>query len=729
LSERGRARSTRTRRRARTRRSRNNHASPPPLNTPQQRQRPKKPANDSLKHDAFLSTPPEDTRAAQDSGGEGAAAAAAAAPFRRASLPYRALGARFLAPPGAPRAFDRQYAQIYFGRYARLEPHVRARAERAWPGVPVRKILAVGDGTGEECVVVGTAYKDMKLRPSILDEYSRDALLAASLAGAVPGGGARGENYCGEGDALVLEDDGARMALRPAEVAEEAGGGEAGGGGPRRPALDVDALVTGVVLAVRGTAEPGGDFVVTDVCYAGLAAPQAPWPGQAAAKEGAGAAADGRAAAAPAAASSSSTCPMPASLRDPAAVADLAALEAELAPRSDDAYVALVSGLALGAGAVGGGGVVGGPGAGGGAAGGAGAGGSFADPLRLQQLVDWLTGCLGASPEQSLASRVAHLIVAGGTVGALDTLGGAGGGGGGSGGGGPGSGGPASGGGAPGAAAAGPSSRGAAGHAAAAAALRPVRDADMLLAELASALPVDVMPGPDDPCASVALPQPPLHRVLLPGAARFSSLGRAPNPAELEVGGLRLLGTSGQNVDDIDRYSRRRPVAASAGAGGGAAGGGGAGSNAAAAAAAASPPAETGGAAARLDSAVATLRWGHLAPTAPDTLACQPGADDPFVLAGRADSALPHVYFVGNQPAFATAVVRERAGSAADTGAGAAGVDGAGRDGAGAPDAAAAEKAVRVVLVPSFARTGQLVLLNARTLACHTVTFAGYCAP
>jgi DNA polymerase delta subunit 2 len=47
-----------------------------------------------------------------------------------------------------------------------------------------------------------------------------------------------------------------------------------------------------------------------------------------------------------------------------------------------------------------------------------------------------------------------------------------------------------------------------------------------------------------------------------------------------------------------------------------------------------------------------TLRWRHLAPTAPDTLTCYPFADDdPFVL-----EACPHVYVAGNQPEFATRV-------------------------------------------------------------------------
>lgn len=29
---------------------------------------------------------------------------------------------------------------------------------------------------GKECIIVGTLYKDMKLKPSILDEYSKEVL-------------------------------------------------------------------------------------------------------------------------------------------------------------------------------------------------------------------------------------------------------------------------------------------------------------------------------------------------------------------------------------------------------------------------------------------------------------------------------------------------------------------------------------------------------------------------
>lgn len=49
----------------------------------------------------------------------------------------------------------------------------------------------------------------------------------------------------------------------------------------------------------------------------------------------------------------------------------------------------------------------------------------------------------------------------------------------------------------------------------------------------------------------------------------------------------------------------------------------------------------------------ALLRWRHLAPTAPDTLAAIPLSDaDPFIL-----GASPAVFFAGCQPAYGTRLV------------------------------------------------------------------------
>lgn len=99
-----------------------------------------------------------------------------------------------------------------------------------------------------------------------------------------------------------------------------------------------------------------------------------------------------------------------------------------------------------------------------------------------------------------------------------------------------------------------------------------------------------------------------------------------------------------------------------------------------------SPPAT------RLTIAEATLYWRHVAPTAPDTLWCHPYfTTDPFVL-----METPDLYIVGNQPEFRTKMVRDK------------------EEG----------RRCRIVLVPQFKKSGAVVLVNLRTLAVRTVSFA-----
>ncbi|GLC37503.1 hypothetical protein PLESTB_001754600 [Pleodorina starrii] len=474
------------------------------------------------------------------------------AKFNRATAAYKNLDERFRA---AKRTYERQYAQLYFSRLMLLKAIMKACMEQLWPGVPVCSILEVQES--KEVAVIGTIYKNMKLNPSILDEYCKDRGLKAALGAA---------NFCADDDSVVLEDEGARMVL---SAPAAAGGGAstsaasaAAAGGGDMP-LNVQELVTGVVLAVRGVAEPGGDFVVSAVCFPGMAPNPHPLP----------------------------------------VAQQAAAVAATAAP--GDKYIALASGFCLG--------------------------GSKADMLKTQLAFDFLTGNLGSPVEQQLSAQIVRLVVAGGCIGQLEALAGGGGGGGGS---------------------SNPYNRQAQG-----AALQPVRDLDLLLAELAAGLPVDVMPGAEDP-ANVALPQQPMHRCLFPAAGTYGSFVRATNPHEFESDGVRFLGSSGQNLDDVAKYSAMRD---------------------------------------RLDLMERSLVCRHLAPTAPDTLTCYPFHDkDPFIL-----ETSPHVYFVGNQPEFATRLV----GS------------GAGAGGSAAP-------VVRLVAVPSFARSGTIVLVNLRTLACHPVSFS-----
>lgn len=175
----------------------------------------------------------------------------------------------------------------------------------------------------------------------------------------------------------------------------------------------------------------------------------------------------------------------------------------------------------------------------------------------------------------------------------------------------------------------------------------PTSNFDDFLVDLVSSMHVHLLPGSNDP-SSIALPQQPLHFALLPKSSPFSGLHRETNPAWFGLAGKRFLGTSGQNIDDIFRYLLETDPES------------------------------------RLDAACNTLDWGHIAPTAPDTLACYPLNDrDPFLI-----EAAPDVYFVGNQDKFSTRLYHGTNGHK-----------------------------VRVILLPKFSTSGSIVLVNPKTLA------------
>ncbi|KAK7933868.1 hypothetical protein WMY93_004764 [Mugilogobius chulae] len=141
---------------------------------------------------------------------------------------------------------------------------------------------------------------------------------------------------------------------------------------------------------------------------------------------------------------------------------------------------------------------------------------------------------------------------------------------------------------------------------------------DDLLLQLVSSVPVDVMPGQHDP-TNYTLPQQPLHRCMLPLSSVYPTLQLAPNPYQADIDGVRFLGTSGQNVTDIQKYSSLNS---------------------------------------HLEILEETLHLRHLAPTAPDTLGCYPYYQkDPFIL-----QECPHVYFSGNTPTFESKIVKGQEG-------------------------------------------------------------------
>jgi DNA polymerase delta subunit 2 len=190
----------------------------------------------------------------------------------------------------------------------------------------------------------------------------------------------------------------------------------------------------------------------------------------------------------------------------------------------------------------------------------------------------------------------------------------------------------------------------------AATSVEAIKSADDLLVQLAGSVEVDLMPGKYDP-VNFVLPQQPLHRCMFPQANMYPTLNSVTNPYECSVDDVRILGTSGQPIDNIYMFSDLED---------------------------------------RLDILEKTLQWGHLAPTAPDTLGCYPyHDDDPFLL-----QECPHIYFSANQPKFQTKMFEGPLG-----------------------------QQVRLISIPRFSQTNTCVLVNLRTLECQPITFKATFSP
>lgn len=140
--------------------------------------------------------------------------------------------------------------------------------------------------------------------------------------------------------------------------------------------------------------------------------------------------------------------------------------------------------------------------------------------------------------------------------------------------------------------------------------LKAVNSVDELLSNWIKSVKVDLMSGEFDP-SNFMLPQQPMHHCMFPKCAQSLNFRGVTNPYDCEIAGRTILGTSGQNVHDIMRYTKIDDP---------------------------------------LEALKSCLQWGHIAPTSPDTLPCFPYYDkDPFVM-----EHCPSVFFVGNVSEFKT---------------------------------------------------------------------------
>ncbi|GBE82455.1 DNA polymerase subunit delta-2 [Sparassis crispa] len=238
----------------------------------------------------------------------------------------------------------------------------------------------------------------------------------------------------------------------------------------------------------------------------------------------------------------------------------------------------------------------------------------------------------------------------------------------------------------------------------------PTLNLSAYLLDIARTMPVHILPGTSDP-SGIILPQQPMPRAMLGGAASFSSFSCETNPTYIRLGSGDALNQA-QNGDLTNVGSQGKLIAST--------------SKLAAKPAPESQQARTLLVSSgqplhdmfkyvssppwtRLGIVEATLQWRHIAPTAPDTLWCHPYfSADPFVI-----GETPDVYVVGCQPDFGTRLVEEGGKSR----------DGGGED-VDMDGAHEGRKRCRIILVPGFRETGILVLVNMRTFAVRTVQFA-----
>jgi DNA polymerase delta subunit 2 len=195
----------------------------------------------------------------------------------------------------------------------------------------------------------------------------------------------------------------------------------------------------------------------------------------------------------------------------------------------------------------------------------------------------------------------------------------------------------------------------------------PIRELDLFLSEVCSnGIPVDYIPGLHDP-TNANWPQRPIHQCLVPNANVFTSmLHRTTNPYEASVGDKVLLGSDGLNIFDL-RCNLGRMVK------------------------------DEVFAVKMIDAIESSLKFNHIVPTGPDSVPTFPfETTDPFII-----QHAPHVYFCGNCDKFETKLIDVS-------------VDG----GSGKSNNVVQ---VRLICVPSFVKTGQVLIMNLKTLECNVI--------
>ena len=137
-----------------------------------------------------------------------------------------------------------QFATLYWLRLQSIKPAVKEVAEIKWEKdhnlTYVQNILDTKPN--QMTVIIGTLFKEMPLKPSILK----------NLLGTLGTRKFKNGQYISEEDYAVLEDNSGRVRIKKNEI------------------FIPDNFVTGSILALKGVVDVKGFFEVKDFTYAGI---------------------------------------------------------------------------------------------------------------------------------------------------------------------------------------------------------------------------------------------------------------------------------------------------------------------------------------------------------------------------------------------------------------------------------------------------------------------------
>ncbi|CAL7935793.1 unnamed protein product [Xylocopa violacea] len=142
----------------------------------------------------------------------------------------------------SPRHFTHQYSGIYNARLQALRNRLVENAKIKWADSKVITLSELSErDESSTCIIIGTLYKHQELKPSILQEFSKELQLVAQPSRT---------NYASFKDILYLEDETLRVKLIGNDI-------------------NIQDVVTGIVCAVLGHELENGAFAVVDWCFPG----------------------------------------------------------------------------------------------------------------------------------------------------------------------------------------------------------------------------------------------------------------------------------------------------------------------------------------------------------------------------------------------------------------------------------------------------------------------------